>query len=96
MCELLMSDVIKIVNFANDFVFLNCFKEWQVQIIIINARVYGSLLYSQKEIKEGLKFFLEFYEENQEIEFQDLYLFMCTEISKYIDERFLPDFLENI
>jgi hypothetical protein len=91
-----MSDVIKIVNFANDFVFLNCFKEWQVQIIIINARVYGSLLYSQKEIKEGLKFFLEFYEENQEIEFQDLYLFMCTEISKYIDERFLPDFLENI
>jgi|JI61114C2RNA_FD_contig_111_115533_length_6984_multi_3_in_0_out_0_7 hypothetical protein len=59
-----MSDVIKIVNFANDFVFLNSFKEWQVQIILMNSRVYGSLLYSQKEMKEGMKFFLEFYEEN--------------------------------
>lgn len=91
-----MSDSIKIVNFANEFVFEDCFKEWQVQVILINVRVYGSLLYSQKEIKEGIKFFLDYHETHQDMEFQEMFLFLCTELCKNLDPAYTAEFLDNI
>jgi hypothetical protein len=63
-CELFMSENSKITNYANKYVFENGFKEWQVTVLIINIRIYGSFLYEMKELKKGIKLFLDFYEVN--------------------------------
>ena len=53
-------------------------------------------MYNQEEIQDGLKFFLEYYEQNSDIEFQELYLYLVTELCKNINKENVPQFLENI
>ena len=95
-CELLLSENPKISNLANKYIFQNAFKEWQITVIVVNIRIYGSLLYDIKELKTGLNKFLDFYEKNEDLEYQQLFLYATTQLCLNIEPKKTQLFINDV
>ena len=95
-CELLLSENPKISNLANKYIFQNAFKEWQVTVIVVNIRIYGSLLYDMKDLKTGLNKFLDFFEKQEDLEYQQLFLYATTQLCLNIDPKKLQFFINDV
>ena len=61
-CECLKSKSQKLATFVNGYVFTGEFREWQLDVIIKNSKLYGELLYNVREFRKGILPFFEFVE----------------------------------